>query len=180
VLHWSKVYKIPAVALRFFNVYGPRSRTTGAYGAVFGVFLKQKLAGQPLTIVGDGTQTRDFTFVTDVVRALCMAAESNVSGEVFNVGSGRTVSVNYLADLLGGPRTHIPKRPGEPDCTFADTTKIQKFLKWTPKSHLRKGLRRCSPTSSTGTTPLCGPPESIKEATKEWFHYLAQPEKVNS
>ncbi|MCI0528151.1 MAG: SDR family NAD(P)-dependent oxidoreductase, partial [Nitrospira sp.] len=80
VLHWNKVYKLPCVSLRFFNVYGPRARTSGTYGAVFGVFLAQKLAGKPFTVVGDGTQTRDFTFVTDVADALVQAAESDLQG----------------------------------------------------------------------------------------------------
>src|SRR5207302_7610171 len=92
VLHWARTYGLPAVSLRLFNVYGPRSRTTGAYGAVFGVFLAQKLAGRPYTVVGDGTQTRDFTFVTDVADAFVAAARSDVSGAIFNVGSGNTYS----------------------------------------------------------------------------------------
>ena len=78
VLNWHKIYHLPVVSLRFFNVYGPRVRTNGTYGAVFGVFLAQKLAGKPFTIVGDGEQTRDFTFVTDVVRACYMAAQSDI------------------------------------------------------------------------------------------------------
>ena len=119
VLHWAKVYRLPALALRFFNVYGPRSRTSGTYGAVFGVFLAQKLAGRPFTVVGDGEQTRDFTYVTDVVDALIVAAKSNHLGRTYNVGSGTTVSVNRLVDLLGGDKVHIPKRPGEPECTLS-------------------------------------------------------------
>ncbi len=127
-LHWNEVYKLPAVSLRLFNVYGPRSRTSGAYGAVFGVFLAQKLAGQPFTVVGDGNQTRDFTFVSDVAEAFVKAAESDISGEVFNVGSGNTYSVNHLVELIGGDVVNIPKRPGEPDCTFADCSKIREML----------------------------------------------------
>src|SRR5207244_634487 len=115
LLHWARTYKLPAVSLRLFNVYGPRSRTTGAYGAVFGVFLAQKIHGQPFTVVGDGRQTRDFTFVTDVAGAFIAAAESDVSGQAMNVGSGSHYSVNRLVELLGGDVVHIPKRPGEPD-----------------------------------------------------------------
>src|SRR5579862_6863700 len=100
VMHWHKVYKLPAISLRCFNVYGPRARTSGSYGAVFGVFLAQLLADKPLTIVGDGNQTRDFTYVSDVVDAILCAAASSVSGEIFNVGSGRDpVSVNRLVEL---------------------------------------------------------------------------------
>ena len=113
VLHWSQVYGLSGVSLRLFNVYGTRSRTTGAYGAVFGVFLAQKLNKHPLTVVGDGTQTRDFTYVTDVARAFYAAAQSNVSGQAMNVGSGDHYSINRLVGLLGGEVEHIPKRPGE-------------------------------------------------------------------
>jgi len=119
VLHWADVYKLPALSMRFFNVYGPKSRTSGTYGAVFGVFLAQKLAGKPFTIVGTGDQTRDFTYVTDVVDALMKAAQSNFIGMSLNVGSGSTVSVNQVVNLLGGDKVFIPKRPGEPDVTFA-------------------------------------------------------------
>ncbi len=111
VMHWNLVYQLPALSLRLFNVYGPRSRTTGAYGAVFGVFLKQKLAGEPFTVVGDGTQTRDFTFVSDVARAFLAAARSNVSGQILNVGSGNTYAVNRLVELLGGEKLTSPNVP---------------------------------------------------------------------
>jgi UDP-glucose 4-epimerase len=140
VLHWAKVYRLPALVLRFFNVYGPRSRTSGTYGAVFGVFLAQKLAGRPFTVVGDGDQTRDFTYVTDVVDALIVAAKSNHLGRTYNVGSGTTVSVNRLVDLLGGDKVHIPKRPGEPECTFADISRIQLELGWKPKLSIERGV----------------------------------------
>jgi len=80
VLHWGRVYDLPVISLRFFNVYGPRARTSGTYGAVFGVFLAQLLADKPLTIVGDGNQTRDFTFVSDAVDALVTAASSTLTG----------------------------------------------------------------------------------------------------
>src|SRR5206468_982060 len=108
-MHWAQLYALPAVSVRFFNVYGPRARTSGTYGAVFGVFLAQLLAKKPLTIVGDGEQTRDFTFVGDVVDALITAAKSDKVGEIYNVGSGKPVSVNELVRLLGSPSTvHIP------------------------------------------------------------------------
>lgn len=127
VMHWAQVYKFPALSLRFFNVYGPRSRTSGTYGAVFGVFLAQKLAGKPFTVVGDGKQTRDFTYVRDVVEAVFAAAQSDKVGEIYNVGSGATISVNRIVELLKGEVTYIPKRPGEPDSTFADIAKIKKI-----------------------------------------------------
>ena len=115
VLHWAQVYGCRSV--RFFNVYGPRARTSGTYGAVFGVFLAQLLAEKPLTVVGDGEQTRDFTFVTDVVDAIFTVASDKV-GEVYNVGSGKPVSVNDCFGYSGRPRrSQIYQRPGEPDCT---------------------------------------------------------------
>ena len=142
VMHWNKVYNLPCISLRFFNVYGTRSRTSGTYGAMFGVFLAQKLAGQPFTVVGDGNQTRDFTYVTDVANAVYTAAASDISGEIMNVGSGKTVSVNEIVDLLGGDKIYIPKRPGEPDCTFADVTKIQNLLGWSAQVDIQQGVQK--------------------------------------
>ncbi|MEW6172084.1 MAG: SDR family oxidoreductase [Bacillota bacterium] len=172
VLHWGKVYKLPVVSLRLFNVYGPRSRTSGTYGAVFGVFLAQKLAGRPFTVVGDGTQTRDFTYVTDVVAAFVRAAESGITGEIFNVGSGNTYSVNYLVELLVGDVVHIPKRPGEPDCTFADTTKIRKHLGWQPRVSFEKGVAVLLEHVEYWREAPVWTPETIAEATRDWFRYL--------
>ena len=104
VMHWAKVYDLPAISLRFFNTYGPRSRTSGAYGAVFGVFLAQKLAKKPLTIVGNGNQTRDFVHVYDLVNAILKAAKSNRKREIYNVGGGKEIKVNKIAKLIGGKK----------------------------------------------------------------------------
>lgn len=172
VMHWGDVYSLPVVSLRLFNVYGPRSRTAGTYGAVFGVFLAQKLNGQPFTVVGDGTQTRDFTYVTDVARAFLAAATSNVRQEIFNVGSGGTYSVNRLVELLKGPVVCIPKRPGEPDCTYADTAKIRTLLNWKPEVSLEEGVGRLLASIEDWRTAPVWTPESISTATKEWFQYL--------
>lgn len=172
-LHWGKVYKLGVVSLRLFNVFGPRARTTGTYGAVFGVFLAQKLAGKPLTIVGDGTQTRDFTYVDDVVETFLRAAASDVSGEVFNVGSGGTTPVNTLAALIGGPTVRIPKRPGEPDCTFADISKIRRALGWSPSVPFEEGVRRLLERIDDFRDAPVWTPDSIAEATKDWFRYLS-------
>lgn len=174
VMHWNRVYGLPAVSLRFFNVYGPRARTSGTYGAVFGVFLAQKLNRQPLTVVGDGTQTRDFTYVSDIVSALFTAAESNVSGEIFNVGSGGTYSVNQLVALIGGPTVNIPKRPGEPDCTFADIKKIQKVLGWKPEVKFEDGVKLLLQSIDLWKDAPVWTPDSITEATKDWFKYLGK------
>ncbi len=173
VLHWGKVYKLPVLSLRLFNAYGPRCRTTGAYGAVFGVFLAQKLHNRPFTVVGDGTQVRDFTFVTDVVDALVMAAESDISNEVMNVGSGNTYSVNYLVELLDGEVVHIPKRPGEPDCTQADISKIRKMLGWEPKVSFEEGVKTLLEHIDWWKEAPVWTPETIQSATEEWFEYLS-------
>jgi UDP-glucose 4-epimerase len=171
-LHWMQVYGLPVVSLRLFNVFGPRQRTAGTYGAVMGVFLAQKANGQPLTIVGDGTQTRDFTYVTDVVDAMVKAAESDVTG-VFNVGSGSTHSVNDLADLIGGPRVHIPKRPSEPDCTFADTRKIRQALGWSPSVSFADGVRTMLKRLDDWTAAPVWTPETISVSTAAWHRYLS-------
>jgi len=167
VLHWGQTYRLPVISLRFSNVFGPRARTSGTYGAVFGVFLAQKLAGKPFTVVGDGTQTRDFTYVTDVVAALIAAAQSNVRNEIMNVGSGDTYSVNRLVSLLGGPVIHIPKRPGEPDCTFADTKKIRAMLDWAPKVSFEEGVARLLEHIGDFKDAPVWDPESIEVATRD-------------
>lgn len=172
VMHWGRVYKLPVISLRLFNVYGPRSRTSGTYGAVFGVFLAQKLAGKPFTVVGDGTQTRDFTYVTDVVDAFVKAAESGIVNEIFNVGSGNTYSVNHLVELIGGDVVYIPKRPGEPDCTFADTAKIRKQLGWQSRVSFEEGVALLLEQMDYWRTAPVWTPETIAGATKDWFRYL--------
>jgi UDP-glucose 4-epimerase len=174
VLHWQQVYGLPALSLRFFNVFGPRHRTTGAYGAVFGVFLAQKLAGKPYTIVGDGEQTRDFTYVTDIADALVTAAASDRSGRVYNVGSGGTYSVNSLIDLLGGERIYIPKRPGEPDCTFADISRITSELGWRPKVAFSDGVREMLRHIDDWRDAPVWTEDKIREATRDWFRYLGK------
>jgi len=174
VMHWAKVYSLPALSLRLFNVYGPRSRTTGAYGAVFGVFLAQKLAGQPFTVVGDGTQTRDFTFVIDVVEAFVKAAESDLTGEIINICSGEPQSVLTLVDLLEGPITHIPKRPGEPDCTWGDIAKAKTLLGWQPQVSFPEGVSQMLANINMWREAPVWTPDSIQEATKEWFERLGK------
>jgi len=169
VMHWQQVYQIPAVSLRMFNVYGPRSRTSGTYGAVFGVFLAQKLAGEPYTVVGDGTQTRDFTFVTDIVDAYIAAARSDISGQIMNIGSDNTYSVNRLVELLGGETVYIPKRPGEPDCTYADISKIKTLLGWEPRVSFEHGVAAMINHIDYWREALVWNQDSIAEATKEGF-----------
>jgi len=172
VMHWCKLYNLPAISLRFFNVYGPRARTSGTYGAVFGVFLAQKLANKPFTVVGDGNQTRDFTFVSDVVNAIIAAADSDLSGEVINIGSNNTYSINRLVELLGGEITYIPKRPGEPDCTWADITKATQLLDWEPKVSLEEGVDVLLNNIEYWADAPLWDEKSIAKATKSWFKYI--------
>lgn len=175
VMHWAQVYGLSAISLRFFNIYGPRARTSGTYGAVFGVFLAQLLAGKPLTIVGDGEQTRDFTYVSDAVDALVCAAESSKVGLCLNVGSDNPVSVNHLAKLLKAQATvHIPKRPGEPDCTFADTRRIKEELGWKSTVPIEAGVQHMLDNIDYWRDAPVWTPETIAVATKDWFTYLGR------
>lgn len=178
VMHWGQVYGLPVVSLRLFNVYGPRARTSGTYGAVFGVFLAQKIAGRPLTIVGDGNQTRDFTYVEDVVAAFLTAAQSQVAHEIFNVGSGGTYSVNRLAELIGGAKVQIPRRPGEPDQTFADISRIRSVLGWQPRVSFEEGVRRVLEHLDDWRDAPVWTAESIKQATEAWFDCLGRSERT--
>ena len=171
--HWHSVYRLPVNAIRIFNAYGTRSRTSGAYGAVFGVFLKQKLAGVPFTVVGDGTQTRDFIYASDLAEAFLAAAETELTGQIWNVGAGAPQSVNRLVELLGGSVVHIPKRPGEPDCTWADITRIQRDLGWQPRVTFEEGVRRIVAEIDYWRDAPLWDPDSIAKATAGWFQALS-------
>jgi len=177
VLHWHRVYGLPVNSIRIFNAYGTRSRTSGAYGAVFGVFLRQKLAGAPFTVVGDGEQTRDFLYVSDVAEAFRCAADTDISGEIFNLGAGKPQSVNRLVGLLGGEKTYIPKRPGEPDCTWADIGKISTQLGWKQQVTFEEGVQRILDNIDYWKDAPLWDPESIATATESWFQFM-QSEKA--
>jgi len=170
--HWSKVFKISTISLRLFNVYGLRSRTTGAYGAMFGVFLAQKINKKPLTIVGNGKQSRDFTYVTDVANAFYLASKSNIFHDIFNVGTGKPTTVNYIAKKLGGEKIFIPKRPGEPDKSQADIKKITQRLKWKPKISLDKGIKLLLQNINDWKQAPVWTPKKISVKTRKWFKYL--------
>lgn len=172
VFHWNKVYKLPVNSIRIFNAYGTRVRTTGAYGAVFGVFFKQKLAGKPFTVVGDGTQKRDFLYASDVASAFLLAAETHKTGEIWNLGAGNPQSVNRLVELIGGTTIHIPKRPGEPDVTWADIAKITRDLGWKPVIPFEEGVARMMAEIEKWRDAPLWDPDSIKQATKTWFDAL--------
>lgn len=172
VMHWHRVYGLPANAVRLFNAYGPRSRTSGAYGAVFGVFLRQKLANKPFTVVGDGTQRRDFIYVSDVVRGFYAAADTEVSGEAFNIAADNPQSINRLVELLGGEKTYVPKRPGEPDCTWGDISKARRMLDWAPEMTFEQGVANVVRDIEYWRDAPLWDEKSITTATKSWFHYL--------
>lgn len=171
--HWMECYKLPVNSIRIFNAYGTRSRTSGAYGAVFGVFLRQKLAGKPFTVVGDGTQSRDFVYATDVARAFYLAATTEIKGEVYNLGSNNPQSVNRLVELLGGDVVYIPKRPGEPDITHADTTKIERHLGWKPQVSFEQGVAKIVENIEYWREAPLWEPHNIAKATETWFKYMS-------
>jgi UDP-glucose 4-epimerase len=170
--HWNRVYGLPVNVIRIFNAYGTRVRTTGVYGAVFGVFFKQKLSTKPFTVVGDGTQSRDFIYVTDVVKAFYAAAKTEKSGEIYNLGAGNPQPINKLVELLKGEVIYLPKRPGEPDCTWADISKITTELDWKPSISFQEGVfKMVAEIDNWKDAPLWDT-ESIKNATKTWFQFM--------
>ena len=173
VIHWAKIYKMPNVSLRFFNAYGPRSRTSGAYGAVFGVFLAQKLAKKPLTIVGTGNQTRDFIHVYDLVNAIIKAMKKGKAAEIYNVGGGKEISVNLIANIIGGRKVYIPKRPGEPNRSLANINKIKKQLNWKPKISIEVGVKMLLKEIHKWKDSPVWTPKKISKVTRAWFKLLS-------
>ena len=174
IINWSKIYKIDFVSLRLFNVYGPRSRTSGTYGAMFGVFLAQKLSKKPFTLVGNGEQSRDFTYVSDVVRALITAARSKKRNKIYNVGSSKSIKIKTIIKYLKGDYVRLPKRPGEPEITFADIKKIKKELNWKPKVDIKKGIKILLKNINYWNKAPVWTKESIEKATKNLFKYLSK------
>lgn len=174
VIHWANVYGMSNISLRFFNVYGPRAVKKGTYASVFGVFLAQKLAKKPLTIIGDGNQTRDFIYITDLVDACIKAAKNGRNGEIYNLGGGKEISVNLIAKKIGGPAVHIPKRPGEPDRSLADISKIKAHFKWKPKISISKGIEIMLKNINDWKESPVWTPSKIKKSTKSWFKLLSK------
>lgn len=172
IMHWAKVYKLPSISLRLFNVYGTKSRTSGTYGAMFGVFLAQKLSKKPLTVVGDGNQKRDFIYVSDVVEAFIKSAKSKLNNEIFNVGADNPISVNEIVKLLKCEYLNIPKRPGEPDCTWANIEKIKLMLNWEPKISIKNGINILEKNIDYWKKAPVWNKHAINKATKTWFKYL--------
>ena len=175
IIHWSKLYKINITSVRLFNVYGPRARTSGSYGAVFGVFMAQLINNKPLTLVGTGNQKRDFTYVSDIVEIIIkLSRRKDLSGQIFNVGSGEATSINKIIKLLGAKKIiKIPKRPGEPDITFADIRKITRTMKWKPKVSIENGINILKENINYWKKAPLWNPKNIKVATRLWFKYLS-------
>ena len=173
LMHWSKVYNLNCTSLRLFNVYGPRVKNLNDYGAMFGIFLAQKLAGKPLTVVGNGNQSRDFTYVTDVCNAFFKSYKNKISkGKIYNVGSGKTISINKIVHLLKSKKIFIPKRPGEPSKTFANISKIKKELNWKPNIPIEKGIKIMIKNINNWKKAPVWDKEEIAKKTKLWFKYL--------
>ena len=171
--HWAKVYGLNVNSIRIFNAYGTRSRTSGAYGAVMGVFLKQKIEKKPFTLVGDGNQKRDFVYVTDVANAFYLASITEHSNEIFNVGAAQPQTINKLIELLGGGDIErLPKRKGEPEITHADIGKIKKLLKWEPEVSFEKGINIILENISYWKNAPLWDKKSIDEATKTWHQFM--------
>ena len=138
---YNDLFGLKTITFRYFNVYGERQPTKGQYATVIGLFLKQKQAGEPMTIVGDGLQTRDHTHVSDVVEAnICAAHSKKGFGEIFNIGCGEQHSILDLVDMIGGDYNHIPPRIGESRSTEANNEKAKHVLKWSPKVSLSDWL----------------------------------------
>jgi len=172
VFHWSKVYNIKVNSIRIFNAYGPRVSTKGSYGAVFGVFFKQKLEKLPFTLVGSGRQKRDFVYASDVVNAFYLAATKKISGQIFNLGNGNPQSIKKLIKIIKGDYINLPKRPGEPDITHANISKIKKQLGWKPKISFEIGVKTMLKHIKDWKNAPLWTLKKIKFATKDWFKYM--------
>ena len=171
-LLWSKIYNLPIVSIRIFNAYGVRFKTTGAYGSVIGVFLRQKLSNYPLTICGDGKQKRDYIYVSDVVEAFYAAAESKYINRVYNLGYGRPNSIKKMSKLISNDFQKIPYRKGEPFATHADISRIKKDLKWKPEVSFKSGMKIIMKNINEWKTAPLWTTKGIKNYTKNWTRYI--------
>jgi len=142
VIKYAKLYNMPNISFRLFNVYGPRLNTKGKYGAVFSIFLKQKKINKPLTIVGNGRQTRDFIHVDDLINAFFKIMKSNLKNKIYNLGSGKETSINKIVSLIGGKKIFIPEIPGETKRSCANISMISKDTNWKPKITISEGIKR--------------------------------------
>ncbi len=142
VMKYASLFRMPNISFRFFNVYGPRLNTSGQYSAVMGNFLSQTKNKKPLTIVGDGKQTRDFIHVDDLANAFIKVIKSKLIKKIYNLGSGKRTSINTIAKIFGGKRKFIPLRPGEPKNSLANISKLKKDINWKPKISIEKGIKK--------------------------------------
>ena len=142
IMKYASIFKMPNISFRFFNVYGPRLNTSGQYSAVIANFLSQMKKKKPLTIVGNGKQTRDFIHVDDLVNAFIKVIKSNLANKIYNLGSGKKTSINTIAKIFGGKRKFIPNRPGEPKNSLANISKAKKEINWKPKITIEEGIKR--------------------------------------
>jgi len=142
VLKYASIFNMPNISFRFFNVYGPRLNLSGQYSAVMGNFLSQKKNNKPLTIVGDGKQTRDFIHVDDLAKAFLKTIKSKSVNKIYNLGSGKKTSINTIAKIFGGKKKFIAKRPGEPKSSLADISKIKKDINWKPSINIDDGIKK--------------------------------------
>ena len=175
VEHWSVLYNIHSTSLRLFNVYGPRVRTTGHYGAMFGVFLAQLANKKPLTVVGDGNQSRDFTFIDDVVNAFIKATKikNRKNFDFFNIGYGKPIKVNKIVKLLNPISViNIPRRKGEPKITHSNNKKFIKKTNWQPKTNIKQGLKILLRDIDKWKNAPIWDEKKIYFSTKEWFKYV--------
>ena len=142
VLKYASIFNMPNISFRFFNVYGPRLNLSGQYSAVMGNFLSQKKNNKPLTVVGDGKQTRDFIHVDDLAKAFLKTIKSKSVNKIYNLGSGKKTSINTIAKIFGGKKKFIAKRPGEPKSSLADISKIKKDINWKPSINIEDGIKK--------------------------------------
>jgi len=142
VINYANLFKMPNISCRFFNVYGPRLNMNGQYGAVFSNFLKQKKNKKPLTVVGNGKQTRDFIHVDDLTNAFVKLSRSSLKNKIYNLGSGKETSINQIAYIIGGKKIFIPRRPGDPNRSCANIFKIKKDINWKPEISIKEGIQR--------------------------------------
>ena len=142
VMRYASKFKMPNISFRFFNVYGPRLNVSGQYSAVIGNFLSQTKTRKPLTVVGDGKQTRDFIHVDDLINAFIKVIKSKSVNKIYNLGSGKRTSINTIAKIFGGKKKFIPIRPGEPKNSVANIKKIKKEINWKPKISIEQGIKK--------------------------------------
>ena len=142
VMKYASIFKMPNISFRFFNVYGPKINISGPYSAVIGNFLFQKKNNKPLTIVGNGQQTRDFIHIDDLVSAFLKAIKSKKVNKIYNLGSGKRTSINTIAKIIGGKKKFIPTRPGETKHSLANISKLKKEINWKPKTSINTGIKK--------------------------------------